>query len=1429
MSARWPPRPALHARGPAAGRCVECRTYVDGAVPSYTLPPYGLSLTVPEPLPDSSSLPEDPPVRSERIDLTKSVQRCTTWQQLRQLYWANRTRQGPVNIVSYFTKLASLVPDLPYLLSPEAEAPASAAGGGGLSTAAGGVAAGASKGVTGAGGSLRSGTSGGGTFAGRGRQLPPPPTVSGWAERAALRQLVVRLVYDACSYTREHVAAGQLHPRITDPPKPRDTALYGAYVSQAAPAGRAAPAANRQRPPPPLAKQRLEKSKLARLQLGQLQGQLLEVGGRGVGGGGGGEAGALGSAPPPVPFLQWMRGRPDPYGDPLSSGLLEGLQHWAQPGPGGAPVAGEAKPSGRANRGSAGGGEGEGRGGGGGGPGLGGRDGVRSTGGAGREGVAATSKPRPGSAARDPLCLGPLELVTLAWAAARLQLQRAVPEHAAWLLHDILYGSYCLMAERQLDGRQLAQLSYSLAQMAPAPAALPPPRWRRLFLEAAGERLLEMDGQSLTNLAHSLEPLALDPSPAWLVTLLSATGEQMEAGSGSRSGRGFGSGSGSRDGDGGGLSAAELTQLAWAVTRAKERLFRPRQWAAEVLEVAQAALAGTEPGPNPSPAPIEPSRLSVTPRSHATASNVTAGAEPGPGLSRVPRGGPLQRRLLRALAGPDGGPGTAAALSGPHLRELERLLLLRPSERVSGGGDSVGTDQTEPATRGGNQSGAEEAEEGGGEDDEPVPRLLPAAPDDGGGSAAAFAAAFRGPDPHTGLPTARGSGAGAGEGSRGGSSGGSASGGEGGPWVDERGAFELLEALDAAAAGQPEARALALWLLRRPPAVLAAVRRVLRSLGVLRAARGVRGTLVGDGAGEGDGREGAFLRRVQEEELEEEGKERWVAEAWHGVWQAAAANPYGRTHWEGGDVSGGSVTPIEASWRWERGASAPSPSPASPAAASSASSRSATHPSSPKPQPALISSTILLMTTTTAASGPSLAASSLGPSSSSSGPLGPPQAPLLLSLHTACWPSGAWQDSLASVATFHLPSAAFRPQSLGILLWSLASLGYVPPPGWLQPWLARSVALEPGFWAENLVSVLCALSAWRHVPAQHAPAAALRRAAVRLVPRMGHRELALAASALAQLCELPPLGPDGEAVGSEGAAGAGGAEAGRRGGRQADTGGAAGGSGSGRGRGRGGRGGRDGRGGVADSAAGRAALEPELFVEIQDPGSSSAEASGSAAGRRRNRDLDPGVAEALVARAARVSSSYSPGHMAALLRTLTTRLGCHVDLRTVRQMLEGHAVQLEALARSLAASSPSASSARQRRGAGTRGAADGRGRTPDGVWSRRALVARKELQQLLSVVLDTARAAAALEAAPGADAALHGPRQAKGRRSQGGATAGPGSGADGSERGEGAVAGAAGVGGGGVLSDEEVAALLPARWWRAFVAALAAAGEDGEG
>ncbi|GFR47735.1 hypothetical protein Agub_g9500, partial [Astrephomene gubernaculifera] len=205
----------------------------------------------------------------------------------------------------------------------------------------------------------------------------------------------------------------------------------------------------------------------------------------------------------PLSFWEWLGGRPELWVDPLASRVMGGLQHWDNTGgssTAGAGAAAENTSNWRSHASF--------------------RTSSNST-----RGISTSSSSSSMSSSKRvvPLCFGPLELATIVWAAARLQLHRAVPEHFPWLLHDIMYGSYNQMS--YFDGRQLAQLSYSLAQL--GPAAVPPARWGARFLAAAGERMGEMDSQSLANLAHSLEPLNLRPDPAWLRHLLAASGTRM--------------------------------------------------------------------------------------------------------------------------------------------------------------------------------------------------------------------------------------------------------------------------------------------------------------------------------------------------------------------------------------------------------------------------------------------------------------------------------------------------------------------------------------------------------------------------------------------------------------------------------------------------------------------------------------------------------------------------------------------------------------------------------------------------------------------------------------------------------------------------------------------------------------------------------------
>ncbi|GLC56019.1 hypothetical protein PLESTB_001055900 [Pleodorina starrii] len=249
-----PCRTTTHVSGRAAW-AAEPR----GRRPFAAAPPaavsYGAVISVPEPIPDASSLPEEPSVRSEQIDLTRAIRRCRTWQELRRLYWANRTRHGVVNVVSYFTRLAALLPDLPEVLaaaeddlevlpggSEEAAVAASAATVPGAASTTAGAATegggGGGSGGSGSGAGVAVGRGSGGGAAASGAFSPDrrrqhqqqqqltrqqqqgapgrrgaaaaaagPPRLHSLAERAALRQLVVRLVYDACRWVLPLAAA----------------------------------------------------------------------------------------------------------------------------------------------------------------------------------------------------------------------------------------------------------------------------------------------------------------------------------------------------------------------------------------------------------------------------------------------------------------------------------------------------------------------------------------------------------------------------------------------------------------------------------------------------------------------------------------------------------------------------------------------------------------------------------------------------------------------------------------------------------------------------------------------------------------------------------------------------------------------------------------------------------------------------------------------------------------------------------------------------------------------------------------------------------------------------------------------------------------------------------------------------------------------
>lgn len=123
----------------------------------------------------------------------------------RRLYWRVRTRQGPMNMVGFFTRLAALVgPGLPQLLGEEGEEEAimvTAEGPGQELRVPGqeaedGAAAGREAGA----GKAQRSRSRGPEGSPRGQQGPPVPSgpLQSHAERAALRQLVVRMMYDAC-------------------------------------------------------------------------------------------------------------------------------------------------------------------------------------------------------------------------------------------------------------------------------------------------------------------------------------------------------------------------------------------------------------------------------------------------------------------------------------------------------------------------------------------------------------------------------------------------------------------------------------------------------------------------------------------------------------------------------------------------------------------------------------------------------------------------------------------------------------------------------------------------------------------------------------------------------------------------------------------------------------------------------------------------------------------------------------------------------------------------------------------------------------------------------------------------------------------------------------------------------------------------------
>ncbi|GIL58973.1 hypothetical protein Vafri_13971 [Volvox africanus] len=403
--------------------------------------------------------------------------------------------------------------------------------------------------------------------------------------------------------------------------------------------------------------------------------------------------------------------------------------------------------------------------------------------------------------------------------------------------------------------------------------------------------------------------------------------------------------------------------------------------------------------------------------------------------------------------------------------------------------------------------------------------------------------------------------------------------------------------------------------------------------------------------------------------------------------------------------------------------------------------------------------------------------------------------PMILMLHTCCWPSTRWLDALAAAATARLYTPGFRAQSLGMLLWSLAGLGYRPQTGWLQPWLRRAAELVGDFRANNLTSVLCALSAWGEMPVG-IPAAALRTTLLRLLPTMGARELQLTASALAQLCELPPCQPtevaDVKGLGKPTPTDRGGD--GRTMGREFSPGR---GSSSISGISIRSRKSRDSSGG-ADGSVG-------LFVPVSQVSDARDVKHGdvgpdSGRGVRptgqmqrlvmpRHRRLEPRIEKLLVQRAVQVSHSYNPRHMARMLRLLVLRLRCIGDLADLQALLLGNAMHLEAVVaepsqrrrwqrrrhRRWRYDTDSASSGKNRgnegRGipeGGHSAAAAAAGRGVEVGWDL-DLTQERELRELAAAALDAARAV--------------GPR-------------------------------------GTSLSDEEAAMLLPGRWWRAYLTVL---------
>ncbi|GLI62368.1 hypothetical protein VaNZ11_004987, partial [Volvox africanus] len=605
----------------------DCRRRRWHQVPAPVSPsalPYNVPLTIPEPIPEASALPEEPPLRSEQIDLTLSIKRCRTWQDLRRLYWTNRTRHGVVNVVSYFTRLAALLPDLPELLGEEMYDTAATGGtlnpsyddddeldaGGDAAAGAvgfrakgggGGGGGGGSRGrpaavAVGANAAARAGAGNAAESRHRQQQQRQRQRQCSLAERTALRQLVVRLVYDACIFTEDHVAAGRLEEALRNPSDPWDTEAYALYLTECdntklrcTGAGERAGVVNQLQDMAPPNRDRHNQQLPPQ---GQQQTQ---------------QRPGAPALPSPLTFWDWVRDRPELWSDPIEADVLRGLRHWDAPG---------REPS--ITPATSGGGK---------------------TWASPAAATPAAAVAESAQRKRVPLCYGPLEITTLAWAAARLQIHRAVPQHAAWLIYDIVHGSYRQMPE--LDGRQLAQLAYSLAQLGPC---VPPGRWRRRFLAATRQRMGQMDPQSLANLAHSLEPLQLVPDPAWLQRFLAVSGPLLEADR---------------------LSGAELTQLAWAVFSLRKRLCRVRCWANELLQVSRTVV---EYG----------SGLAVHPASSCTLSPSSSlwapSRSPSPnGANAASASGAVTAPLLEFL------PSLLAEVGAPlplaRMRELQQLLL----------------------------------------------------------------------------------------------------------------------------------------------------------------------------------------------------------------------------------------------------------------------------------------------------------------------------------------------------------------------------------------------------------------------------------------------------------------------------------------------------------------------------------------------------------------------------------------------------------------------------------------------------------------------------------------------------------------------------------------------------------------------------------